>query len=94
MEPLEHADNQELLSKLAGSLDDLTRDAIEEVFLDIFLGTSFIDLRKEAAYQLFETYYPEEYRIWEKSHCDGLIFDVDQFLDSPCWSVEEITLGD
>jgi hypothetical protein len=76
------------------SFEDLTRDDIEDLFLDLFLGTSFIDLRKEAAYQLFEANYPEEYRIWEKSHCDGLVFDVDHFLDSPCWSVEEIKLGD
>ena len=76
------------------SLEDLTQDDIEDLFLDIFLGTSFIDLRKEAAYQLFEANYPEEYRIWEKSHCDGLIFDQDRFLDSPVFSVEEIQFGD
>jgi len=52
-----------------------------------------LDLRKEAAFELFELYYPEEYRVWEQSHCDGLIFDPDQFLDSPGFSVEEITLS-
>ena len=75
-------------------LDDLTRDAVEDVNLDMFIGTSFIDLRREAAYQLFELYYPEEYQIWEKSLCDGLIFDTDHFLDSPGFSVEEVILGD
>lgn len=58
-----------------------------------FEGTSFLDLRREAAFELFELYYLEEYRVWEKSLCDGLIFDPDRFLDSPTWSVEEIELN-
>ena len=75
-------------------LADLTRDEIEDLPLQVWEGTSFLDLRKEAAFELFELYYPEEYRIWEQSHCDGLIFDPDQFLDPPGFSVEEVTLGD
>lgn len=58
----------------------------------VFVGGSFIDLRREAAYELFELYYPEEYRVWEKSVCDGLHFDVNRFLDSPVFAVEEIKL--
>ena len=74
-------------------LDELTAGDIEDAFLHIFTGTSFLDLRREAAYELFELYYPEEYRVWEKSTCDGLHFDVDRFLDSPTFWVEEVQLG-
>lgn len=75
------------------SLEQLTAWSVQEHILHIFTGTNFIDLRKEAAYDLFEMYHPEEYRVWEKSHCDGLIFDTDRFLDSPVFFTEEITLG-
>ena len=72
---------------------DLTTEQVEDTFTYIVTGDSFIDLRNDAAYDLFETYYPEAYQAWEKSLCDGLIFDVDRFLDSPSWSVEEVTIG-
>ena len=75
-------------------LTTVTAEQIEDQPLQVFLGSNFCDLRKEAAYELFELYYPEEYRVWEKSLCDGLIFDQDRFLDSPSWHVEEIELGD
>ena len=76
------------------NLDTLSADAVEDHFLHVFLGTSFVDLRKEAAYELFELYYPEAYQTWEKSYCDGLIFDTDRFLDSPTLYVEEVSLGE
>jgi len=72
----------------------LNAETVDDACLHIFEGTSFIDLRREAAFELFELYYPEEYKIWEKSHCDGLIFDHDRFLDSPSFSTEEVTVGD
>ena len=75
-------------------LATLTREDVEDACLEIFLGPNFTDLRRDAAFQLFELYYPEEYRIWEKSICDGLHFDTDRFLDSPAFSVEEVKLGD
>jgi hypothetical protein len=75
-------------------LTTLTPEQIEDQPLHIFEGTNFIDLRRQAAFELFELYYPEEYRVWEKSLCDGLIFDQDRFLDSPCWHVEEVQFGD
>jgi len=83
-----------LVNTCGADLEGLTRDSVEDTNLAIFLGTSFIDVRKEAAYELFELYNPEEYKVWEKSHCDGLIFDIDRFLDSPGFSVEEVKLGD
>ena len=77
-----------------GDLATLTAAEVEDNSLDIFQGSNFTDLRREAAYQLFELFYPDEYRAWEKTTCDGLIFDTDRFLDSPAFSVEEIALAD
>jgi len=74
-------------------LATLTREEVEDNYVDIYQGTNFTDLRREAAYQLFELFYPDEYRAWEKSTCDGLIFDTDRFLDSPAFAVEEVELG-
>lgn len=74
------------------SLEDLRAETLEESGLHIFLGSSFIDLRQEAALELFELYYPEEYRMWEQSKCDGLLFDEDIFLDSPSFLVDEVRL--
>jgi hypothetical protein len=79
---------------LGYDLDGLTGEQVEDQPLHIFEGNSFLDLRKQAAFELFELYYPDEYRVWEKSLCDGLIFDEARFLDSPAWSVEEVHLGD
>jgi hypothetical protein len=75
-------------------LADLTREKLDDLSLYIYFGSNFTDVRKEAAYDLFENFYPEEYTIWEKSHCDGLIFDTDHFLNSPSWWTQEIKLGD
>jgi hypothetical protein len=82
------------LDTCSDEVGDLSREAVEDQCLHIFLGSNFIDLRREAAYELFELYYPDEYRTWEKSTCDGLIFDTDVFLDSPSFYTAEIALGD
>lgn len=75
-------------------LDTLTREAVEDLPLDIFIGTNISDVRRAAAFELFELYYPEEYRVWEQSLCDGLTFDPDDFLASPIFRVEEVDLGE
>ncbi len=75
-------------------LNDLTQDAIEDLYVHIFIGSRFCDVREEAAYELFELFYPDEYAMWKKSQCDGLIFDTDSFLDSPALQAEEIKFGD
>lgn len=79
---------------LGADLSGLDAGQVEDQFLHLFLGTNFLDLRREAAFELFELYHPEEFRVWEKSTCDGLIFDTDRFLDSPVFYVEEVALGD
>ncbi len=76
------------------SLESITYNQLMDLNLHIYQGTSFFDLRKEAAYELFELYHPDEYAMWEKSRCDGLHFDTDDFLDSPSFYCDEITLND
>ena len=72
----------------------LTSEEITDEPLYIFSATSFIDTYKEAAYELFEAYYPEEYRIWERSTCPGLYFDHERFLSGPEFSTSEFSAGD
>ena len=75
-------------------LDELTAAEIEDTFVHVFMGVSFGDVRRAAAYELFELYYPEEFLVWEKTTCDGLHFDTDRFLASPAFWVEEVQLGE
>lgn len=82
------------LNVCSGDLHSLTAQQVEDENVHIFFGSNFWDLRRETAYELFELYYPEAYAGWEKSHCDGLIFDTDRFLDSPSFSVDEVDLGE
>ena len=81
------------LNTCSSRLGELSAGEVEARIIYLFFGDSFIDLRRTAAFELFELYYPEEYCVWEKSHCDGLIFDEDRFLDSPGFSVEELKMG-
>jgi hypothetical protein len=74
--------------------EKLTAREIEDLNVHLFFGDCFTDARKEAAYELFQLYWPEEYRVWEKSLCDGLIFDTDRFLDSPVFGVDEVRFGE
>lgn len=73
-------------------LSELSRDSIEDRDLHIFLGQSFYDLHQRAAYELFELYYPEAYAMWERTPCDGLIFDPHIFLGSPSFYTEELSI--
>jgi hypothetical protein len=82
------------LSHYGTHITALTVQQVEDDSPHIFIGSNFTDLRQEAAYELFELYYPEAYAVWEKSTCDGLIFDTDRFLDSPSWSVLEVNMDD
>ena len=78
----------------SGDLRALTAQQVEDENVYIYFGSNFSDLRRAVAYELFELYHPEAYAVWEKSLCDGLIFDTDRFLDSVSFSVEEVRLGD
>jgi len=79
---------------LGGHLGELSADQVRDRAPFCFIGGNFTDLRCEAAYELFELFYPDLYRIWESTPCDGLTFDTDRFLDSPSLTVTEIKLGD
>ncbi|MBN9693300.1 MAG: hypothetical protein J0M24_23910 [Verrucomicrobia bacterium] len=76
-----------------GNLGELKAEGVQDRAPSCFLGDNFMDVRREAAFELFELYYPELYRAWESTPCDGLIFDTDRFLDSPSWTVAEVKLG-
>jgi hypothetical protein len=39
-------------------------------------------------------YYPELYKLWEQTPCDGLTFDPRDFLESPSFTLDEVTLSD
>lgn len=73
-------------------LATVTSEKIEDKVLHVFTGESFLDMRRLAAFELFELYYPETYLAWYTSTCDGLVFDQDRFLDSPDYHVEEVIL--
>jgi len=75
-------------------MDELTANTLDDFGIYVFRGSNFYDVRKDAAYELFETFYPELYKIWDESPCDGLHFDTDDFLDSPSWWTEEVKFGD
>ncbi len=95
------SDDIETFLKIGHALDadslelpDLTAAHIEDLRCQIFIGSNFTDLRRNAAYERLEMEYPDEYAIWKSSHCDGFTFDPNCFLDSPAWSVQEVTLWD
>ena len=76
------------------ALPTLSAESVQDRCVQVFIGNRSRDVRRDAALELFELYYPAEYRVWEKSSCDGLVFDKDLFLDSPIFQVEEVNLGD
>lgn len=82
------------LNLCGDALSKLSAESVQNHCVQVFTGTNFLDVRRDAAHELFELYYPDEYRVWEKSLCDGLIFDHDLFLESPCFCIEEVNLGD
>jgi hypothetical protein len=62
-------------------LSDITRQAIEDSCFYVFGPGYFCDLEKEAAYELFETYWPDAYKQWEQNNVPGLHFDPEDFLN-------------
>lgn len=74
-------------------LGNVTAADLEDLPLNTYRGSSFIEVRREAAFELFQLYWPDLYALWEKTPMDGLRFDVDAFLDSPAWVTEELQLG-
>ena len=79
---------------LGKDLFTLTVGDIEDMNVFIFSGTSFTYIYRDAGYELFELYYPELYKLWEQTPCDGLTFDPRDFLESPSFTLDEVTLSD
>ena len=74
-------------------LTELDAGTIEDEPLQIFYGDYAYEVRKAAAYELFELYYPELYKMYDECNCDGLKFDIEAFLGMPCFCIEEVKFG-
>ena len=75
------------------AVSDLTLGQLDNEAVHIFIGSDWAELKQEAAYELFELYYPEACAVWKKGTCNGLFFDPEQFLESPAWIDHVIYLG-
>lgn len=64
------------------ALEDITSDAINDACLYVFGPGWFHDLVKDAAFELFELFWPDAYKCWEKNTVPGLTFDPDDFIKS------------
>lgn len=64
------------------ALEDITSEAINDACLYVFGPGWFHDLYKQAAYELFELFWPAAYECWEKNSVPGLRFDYDDFVES------------
>ena len=73
--------------------DTLTAQEMDDVQPMIFYGQTAMDARKEAAYELFETFWPELYKAWNQDSVGILHFDWNEFLDSPFWATHEVRDG-
>ena len=74
-------------------IHNVSAGEVEDAPCYTYHGSNFTDLYREAGYDLFEAYYPELYTLWEQTPCDGLHFDPVAFLESPSFSLTEITVG-
>ena len=83
------------VNRCGAALEGLSAQAVQDQRLHMFVSDeSIYDLRKDAACALFELYHPNEYAVWDSGRCEALIFETDLFLDSPCFCVEDVTLGE
>jgi hypothetical protein len=83
-----------VVNVLGMALNQVNAETLADPIAMTLHGSSLFDLRKEAAYELFETYFPALHKAWDDCPMDGLRFDTDDFLDSPMWNVEEVELCD
>jgi hypothetical protein len=68
------------LRERGSALSNITRQAVDDSCLYVFGPGHFIDLEKEAAYDLFEAFWPDAYKQWEQNNVPGLDFDPEGFL--------------
>ena len=72
----------------------LTAQEMDDVHPMIFYGATAMDARKEAAFELFETFWPELYKAWNEDSAGVLRFDWDDFIDSPIRATHEVRDGE
>jgi hypothetical protein len=73
-------------------LEDLTIEKLEDMRPHVFEADVFHDASRDAAHELFETYWPDLYQAWEKDTVGILRFDWEDFLDSGMWYTLEIRI--
>jgi hypothetical protein len=74
-------------------LAGLTARELEDNPPMFFYGDTMSEARKEAAFELFETYWPDLFKAWNEDHAGILDFDWYAFVDSPLWTIHEVKLG-
>ena len=77
-----------------GDLAGLTVQELEDQQPMFFYGDTMTDARKEAAFELFETFWPDLFKAWNEDSAGILDFDWYTFVDSPLWTIHEVKLGD
>jgi len=83
-----------VVNVLGVALDQVNAEMIADPIMMTLHGSCLYDLRKEAAYELFATYFSALHLSWEDCPTDGMRFEAEDFLDSPMWIVEEVELCD
>ena len=59
-----------------------------------FHADTLIDARKDAAFELFETFWPDLFKAWDEAATEFLRFEWDDLLDSSMWTTLEVKVGD
>ena len=75
-----------------GELLTLSKEAMEQRGIRVFLGTHRADLLRTAAVKLFEQCYPEHYAIWHRTG-QALEFDRRAFFRSRCFQCRFVDVG-
>lgn len=68
------------LVESGASLEAIDQQAIDNDSLYVFGPGWRGDLEKEAAYELFEQFWPDAYKLWEQNTVPGLNFEPEDFL--------------
>ena len=71
----------------------LTVRELEDQQPMFFYGETMIDARKDAAFELFETFWPDLFKAWDEAATDFLRFEWDDLLDSSLWTTHETKLA-
>lgn len=64
-----------MIDNLHYAIEDVTESAFKHDCPQVCCGSL-----EEVAHDLFETYYPAAFKVWEEGHCPGLSFDWEDFM--------------